>query len=83
MPSAREARFSFDYFYGMYYATQAAFQKGGKYWDTWQEDLWEDLLRIQNREFGNWLDLVGPSYATSMACVILQIPKQYLPIFER
>ncbi|MEM7262384.1 MAG: prenyltransferase/squalene oxidase repeat-containing protein [Planctomycetota bacterium] len=72
----------FDYYYGMYYGTQAAFQRGGDYWDHWQKKVWRDILRAQQRS-GYWRDLVGRNYATAMACVILQIPYQYLPIFER
>ena len=82
-PHRRDASTSFDYYYGMYYGTQAAFQKGGGYWDKWQRDHWTDILSLQNSRDGSWSDLVGPIYATSMACVILQIPYQYLPIFER
>ena len=75
-PRRYDALNTFDYYYGMYYGTQAAFQKGGKYWETWQEEVWEDLLRVQNKSEGYWKDLVGPNYATAMACIILQIPKQ-------
>ncbi len=82
MPRASDAETTFEYYYGMYYATQAAFQKGGAYWDEWQRETWHDLLEVQNRD-GYWQDKVGPVYATAMACVILQIPYQYLPIFER
>ena len=46
-------------------------------------EIGTDILSLQNSRDGSWSDLVGPIYATSMACVILQIPYQYLPIFER
>lgn len=77
-----QARRSFDYYYGMYYGTQAAFQAGSEYWTEWYLSVWPDILALQRRD-GSWDDLVGSSYATAMACVILQIPYQYLPIFER
>ncbi|MGE3163441.1 MAG: prenyltransferase [Planctomycetota bacterium] len=77
-----QARNSFDYYYGMYYGTQAAFQAGGDYWNEWYLSVWPDILALQGRD-GAWTDLVGSNYATAMACVILQIPYQYLPIFER
>ena len=77
-----KARGSFDYYYGMYYASQAMFQRGGREWNDWQQVVWKDLLYLQDRE-GYWEDLVGKNYATAMACIILQIPHQYLPIFER
>jgi hypothetical protein len=66
----------------MYYATQAAFQRGGEYWTLWHKNTWSDILSLQNPD-GSWQDLVGPNYATAMACIILEIPFQYLPIFER
>ncbi|MCI0651524.1 MAG: terpene cyclase/mutase family protein [Planctomycetes bacterium] len=83
MPGRSDASGNFDYYYGMYYATQAAFQRGGGYWNLWQAELWDDLLYLQNKAGGYWEDLVGKNYATAMACIILQIPYQYLPIFER
>ncbi|MFN0059705.1 MAG: prenyltransferase/squalene oxidase repeat-containing protein [Planctomycetota bacterium] len=73
----------FDYYYGIYYATQAAFQRGGDYWDRYQKQVWADLLRQQDARTNCWEDLVGRNYATAVACVVLQIPRQYLPIFER
>ncbi|MFQ5654198.1 MAG: prenyltransferase/squalene oxidase repeat-containing protein [Planctomycetota bacterium] len=82
LPPRRVAKRRFDYYYGLYYATQAAFQRGGDYWDDWQQRVWRDLLLLQEPN-GSWKDLVGSSYATAMACVILEIPNQYLPIFER
>jgi len=81
-PSRHEARNTFDYYYGMYYATQAAFQRGGDYWERWHRGVWRDLVDLQERN-GAWTDLVGSNYATAMACIMLQIPYQYLPIFER
>ncbi|MDE0960298.1 MAG: terpene cyclase/mutase family protein [Planctomycetota bacterium] len=81
-PRRYEALNTFDYYYGMYYATQAAFQRGGEYWTLWHKNTWSDILSLQNPD-GSWHDLVGPNYATAMACIILEIPFQYLPIFER
>ena len=81
-PRRYEALSTFDYYYGMYYATQAAFQRGGDYWTVWHRDTWRDILSLQNPD-GSWQDLVGPNYATAMACIILEVPYQYLPIFER
>ncbi|MDE0957651.1 MAG: prenyltransferase [Planctomycetota bacterium] len=81
-PRKYEALKTFDYYYGMYYATQAAFQRGGEYWTLWHKNTWSDILSLQNPD-GSWQDLVGPNYATAMACIILEIPFQYLPIFER
>ena len=80
-PRLNEAETTFDWFYGHYYAVQAAFQAGGQYWVRWYETVKKDLLSLQERD-GSWLDLVGSNYATAIAAVILQIPNQYLPITE-
>ena len=83
LPSKYDASTNFDYYYGMYYATQAAFQRGGKYWASWHPQVWNDLIYLQEERTGAWTDLVGSNYGTAMACIVLQIPYQYLPIFER
>ena len=80
-PRRALARSTFDYFYGQYYAVQAAFQAGGAYWIRWYEWVNGELLALQ-KAAGSWRDLVGPNYATAMAAIILQMPNQYLPITE-
>ena len=72
----------FDFYYGQYYAVQAAFQKGGRYWSSWYKRVRNNLLSVQEAR-GNWRHLVGKNYATAMATIILQIPYQYLSITER
>lgn len=85
-PPAHDMEVTFDYFYGHYYAIQAFFQAGDAgpipYWSQWYPFIRDEIVRGQ-RPDGSWQDLVGPNYATAMACVILQIPYRYLPIFER
>jgi squalene cyclase len=81
-PARDDAAERFDYYYGQYYAVQAAFQRGGTYWQRWYEDTQRDLLSLQERT-GSWRDLVGRNYATAMATIVLQMPFQYLPITER
>jgi hypothetical protein len=71
----------FDFYYGHYYAVQAAFQAGGAYWTSWYETIKRDLLALQQPD-GSWSDLVGANYATAMAAIVLQLPNQYLPILE-
>jgi hypothetical protein len=71
------------YFYGQYYAVQAMYMAGGEYWERWWPAIREELLRRQASN-GGWIDhQVGGAYATSMALIILQMPKRYLPIFQR
>ncbi len=74
----------FYFWYGNYYASQALFQVGGKRWERYFDRLREDLLSRQEDD-GSWPNSVGPGPAlsTAVACLILQIPNQYLPIFQR
>jgi hypothetical protein len=73
-----------EYFhYGHYYAVQAAWHAGGQHWETWYPLLREELLGLQTAE-GYWRDpWIGPEYGTAMALISLQIPFDYVPIFER
>jgi hypothetical protein len=80
-PAAHWAPNRFDYFYAHYYAAQAAYQAGGAYWRDWYEEIRTELLGLQDRD-GSWSDLVGSSYATAVAAIILQLPNPYLPITE-
>ena len=41
------------------------------------------LLLEQQRENGSWENEISPEYETAMACLILQMPNSYLPIFQR
>ncbi|MFG0306969.1 MAG: prenyltransferase/squalene oxidase repeat-containing protein [Phycisphaerales bacterium JB040] len=69
--------------YGNYYAVQAHFLAGGDAWAAWWPAIRRELLDEQ-LEDGSWEDRsVGPSYGTSMSLLVLQIPKRYLPIFQK
>lgn len=71
------------YFYGHYYAVQAMYLAGGAHWERWWPAIRQELLASQLDD-GSWDDRsVGPSYGTSMALIILQMPKRYLPIFQK
>ena len=70
------------YFYGQYYAVQAMWHAGGKYWDSWYPKIRDHLLKTQNGD-GSWNDAqVGPEFGTAMACIILQMPLNYVPVFS-
>jgi hypothetical protein len=69
------------YFYGHYYAAQAMWTAGGNYWKQWYPAIRDELLRRQSD--GSWSDRICPHYATAMACIILQIPNNYLPILQK
>jgi len=74
----------FYYWYGNYYACQAFFQTGGGRFRSYYERLTDDLLAEQ-RPNGRWRNDVGPGdeFSTAIACLLLQLPRQYLPIFQR
>jgi hypothetical protein len=71
------------YYYGHYYAVQAMYLAGGEYWGKWWPAIRDELLAKQASN-GGWLDHhAGGAYATGMSLIILQMPKRYLPIFQR
>jgi hypothetical protein len=71
------------YFYGQYYAAQAMWLEGGESWSQWYPAIRNDLLLRQSAS-GYWPDGgVCNEYGTAMALIILQIPNDYLPIFQR
>lgn len=71
------------YFYGHYYAVQAMWHAGGEYWREWFPAIRDELLARQRGDDGAWMDTICPEYGTAMACIILQMPNNYLPIFQR
>ncbi len=74
----------FYYWYGNYYACQAYFQAGGLAFRNYHRRICSDLMDDQEDD-GRWRNDVGPGDAlsTAVASMILQIPLQYLPIFQR
>jgi hypothetical protein len=70
------------FFYGQYYAAQAMWHAGGEHWRNWYPAIRDVLLKRQNTD-GAWDGEVCREYGTAMACVILQIPNNTLPIFQR
>ncbi len=78
----REAHYFF--YYGHYYAVQAFHIAGGERWRRYFEEVERVLLSMQTSD-GSWPNHTGPgpAYSTATACLILQIPREYLPIFQR
>jgi hypothetical protein len=74
-----------NYLYGHYYAAQVMWTAGGRWWADWFPAVREDLLvRGRYRADGAWNEpMFGGDYATAMACIILQIPNNYLPIMQK
>jgi hypothetical protein len=70
------------YFYANYYAVQATWHAGGDYWKEWYPAIRDELLKSQQGD-GSWNDQqVGPEFGTAMACIILAMPYNYLPVFS-
>lgn len=71
------------YFYGHYYSAQAMYLAGGEYWARWWPAVRDELIGRQ-LEDGSWSDRhAGGAYGTAMALIVLQMPKRYLPIFQK
>ena len=75
---SRESHF----FYGHYYAVQAMWHAGGQHWAKWYPAI-RDTLIERRKENGSWTDTICSEYGTAMACIVLQMPNNYLPIFQR
>jgi hypothetical protein len=70
------------FFYGHYYAVQAMWQAGGERWQLWYPAIRDKLLERQQPD-GAWPDAICSEYGTAMACIILQMPDNSVPIFQR
>lgn len=70
------------FFYAHYYSVQAFWHRGGEAWKAWYRRLRDILLAMQDRD-GNWFDNNSSEYGTAMACIILNMPRTVLPIFQR
>jgi hypothetical protein len=71
------------YFYGQYYAVQAMYLAGDEHWALWWPAIRSELIAAQTDD-GSWDDRsVGKPYGTAMSLIVLQMPKRYLPIFQK
>src|SRR5439155_26483615 len=85
--SSRPQRFNrmaadMHYFYGHYYAVQVMWTAGGRYWSDWFPSIRDELINHQEGD-GYWADMLCSQYGTAMACIILQVPNNYLPILQK
>lgn len=82
MENTREPHF----WYGQYYACHAFHQVGGKDWEDYYSAMRKKLLGMQMSD-GSWsrreFQQGGPVYQTSIAIIVLSVPANYLPIFQR
>jgi Prenyltransferase and squalene oxidase repeat len=82
-------RWSSEYFfYEVYYCSQAMFQAGDKYFQTYYPKLATILLAHQDKD-GSWLSgdgndrSGGRNYCTATAVLALTVEYRYLPIYQR
>jgi len=86
--NARGNHSSDRYHYAIYYSSQAMFQLGGEYWETYFPELLVTLLRNQRND-GGWDPeairdgVYGRAYTTSLAILALTPQYQILPIYQR
>ena len=75
------------FYYGNYYAVQAFYMAGGHYWTKYYSKTSRFLLDRMHENVNEvyWECSTGPgrNFATAVAVLILAIPFQYLPIFQR
>lgn len=82
-PRAELFRYENHFYYGHYYAVQVMWHRGGEGWENWYSGIRDELVERQLPD-GSWPDsLICAEYGTAMACLILQMPNNYLPIFQR
>ena len=76
--------------YGWYYMTQAMFQGGGSYWEYWNKQIRDTLVKAQGSD-GHWdapggaksgENTYGPAYTTTLCCLSLEVYYRYLPIYQ-
>jgi hypothetical protein len=82
IPARDQVRRETYWYYGHYYAAQAMWQAGGQRWERWYPAIRDELVNRQTPD-GSWASPISIECDTAMACVILQMPNNYLPIFER
>ncbi len=82
MSGDRHRRRMSHYFYAHYYAVQAMYQAGGADWDLYYPKIRDDLVESQ-LDNGSWQSNVGNTYGAAMGALVLQVPYNYLPIFQR
>ncbi|MBX3423656.1 MAG: terpene cyclase/mutase family protein [Pirellulaceae bacterium] len=70
------------FFYAHYYSAQAFWLRGGSEWEPWYKRLKRTILGLRTSR-GGWFDYNSSEYGTAMACLILNMPRTVLPIFQR
>ena len=83
LPRGSLYHYQSHYFYGHYYSVQAMWQAGGDEWERWYPAVRDEMV-AQQKENGRWTDpTVCDEYGTAMALLVLQMPNNLVPIFQR
>ncbi len=83
LPRPSLFQYQSHYFYGHYYAVQAMWQAGGASWERWYPAVRDEMVGRQDDD-GRWADpTVCDEYGTAMALLVLQMPNNTVPIFQR
>ncbi len=69
------------FYYAHYYSAQAFRHFGGDQWPSWYNRL-RDIILTRQQPDGGWFDHSSTEYGTAMACIILNMPRTVLPIFQ-
>jgi len=73
--------------YTWYYQTQACFQGGGSYWETWNNSFRDALIRKQAAD-GHWplppqsKEEYGLAFSTALCTLMLEVYYRYLPTYQ-
>ena len=69
--------------YMHFYFSQVVYRTGGEEWTTYRDEINAKLLR-EMQTGGGWTDQqVGTAYVTALNCIMLQLDKGFLPIYQR
>ena len=69
--------------YAHYYYAQVMYREGGKTWEEYRDKMYDRLVSEANAE-GYWSQgYIGPVYTTAINLTILQLEKNFLPIYQR
>ncbi|MBI1247159.1 prenyltransferase [bacterium] len=82
LPQESTFRGNNHFFYGQYYAAQAYWHVGNERWKEYYRVI-SEVLRDRQTAQGYWTDFICPEYGTAMACIVMQLPNNYLPIFQK
>ena len=77
-----------NFYYGLYYVSQAMWQLGGKYWEGYAPRMYEMMLQHQAAN-GSWPagiageGTAGPAFSTAMGVLAVSVSYCQLPIYQR